>query len=194
MYNTPYLLTSGDRPGDLNRAKELGVFRYFLKPVNPSQLLDAVIQILDTSDSIETEKPRTSTPQVLTKPIRVLLAEDNRVNQVLAIKLLQRMGATVVAVENGEEVIQALNNDGPFDIVLMDVQMPVMGGFETTQAIRQSEKETSEHIPIIALTAHALKGDREKCLEAGMDDYVAKPIRESDLSETLVRYIPSTRS
>jgi CheY-like chemotaxis protein len=129
----------------------------------------------------------------------VLLAEDNVVNQKLAVYLLQKQGHRVTVVGNGREALAALGltdwggprpDEGPFDIVLMDVQMPEMGGFEATGAIRAHERKTGGHVPVIALTAHAMKGDREECLAAGMDDYLAKPIHANDLLGLLARLFP----
>ncbi len=118
------------------------------------------------------------------KNLRVLLAEDNRVNQVLVMHLLDRQGHSVTLAANGREVIRAFER-ADFDLVLMDIQMPEMDGFEATAAIREKERVGGAHVPIIALTAHAMKGDRERCLAAGMDGYIAKPIRESELQEVI---------
>jgi CheY-like chemotaxis protein len=112
--------------------------------------------------------------------LRILLAEDNAVNQLLATKLLRKHGHSVVVANNGQEVLANLRDRG-FDLILMDVNMPVMGGLEATALIREREKSTGGHIPIVALTANAMKGDREKCIAAGMDDYLSKPINAKDL-------------
>ncbi|HUJ21977.1 MAG TPA: response regulator, partial [Bryobacteraceae bacterium] len=112
--------------------------------------------------------------------LHILLAEDNVVNQKLAVRLLEKQGHSVVVAGNGREVLSALY-ERSFDLVLMDIQMPEMDGFEATQAIRETERETGTHLPIIAMTAHAMKGDEERCLEAGMDSYVSKPITPRDL-------------
>jgi CheY-like chemotaxis protein len=119
----------------------------------------------------------------------VLLAEDNLVNQRLAIRLLEKAGHTAVVAGNGKEALAALARQ-PFDLVLMDVEMPEMGGFEATAAIRAREKTTGAHVPIIAMTAHALKGDRERCLAAGMDDYVPKPIQAQELRQAIAAVVP----
>jgi CheY-like chemotaxis protein/HPt (histidine-containing phosphotransfer) domain-containing protein len=120
--------------------------------------------------------------------IRILLAEDNIINQKVALRHLERFGYRADAVANGEEVLSALERI-PYDLILMDVQMPEMDGFEATATIRRKERETGGHIPIIAMTAHALKGDRERCLEAGMDDYVPKPIEPQSLIEVIARWV-----
>ena len=124
------------------------------------------------------------------RKLRVLLAEDNAVNQRLVVKLMEKHGHSLVAVNNGVEALDALER-GTFDVVLMDVQMPELGGFEATACIREREKSTGQHIPVIAMTAHALKGDRERCLEAGMDAYVSKPIQAPLLFEAIDSVVPN---
>jgi CheY-like chemotaxis protein len=136
---------------------------------------------------VEEAPPAAPSPPKL--EARVLLAEDNIVNQKLATRILEKMGFQVEAVNNGAEAIRALEKNF-YDIVLMDVQMPIMDGLAATQAIRAgNESLVNPHIPIIAMTAHALKGDRERCLEAGMDDYVAKPIQPEALIDKLVLWL-----
>jgi two-component system, sensor histidine kinase and response regulator len=122
---------------------------------------------------------------------RLLLVEDNRVNQTLAKRLLERRGHTVVVANNGREALAILEEvtTAGFDLVLMDVQMPEMGGFECTAIIRAKQQVTRFHLPIIAMTAHAMKGDEERCLAAGMDDYLSKPIRPYDLFEVVERQL-----
>ena len=120
---------------------------------------------------------------------RILLAEDNRVNQALARRLLQKQGYTVVIAENGREALIALDTEN-FDLVLMDVQMPEMDGFEATASIREKERTTGTRLPVIAMTAHAMKGDEERCLMAGMDGYISKPISPQKLFEALEKYLP----
>ena len=119
-----------------------------------------------------------------TQPLAVLLAEDNTVNQRLATRLLEKMGHSVALATNGAEAVR-VHGAGRFDVILMDVQMPEMNGFEATARIREHEKRTGEHIPIIALTAHAIQGDRERCLAAGMDDYLSKPLNAGALAGKL---------
>jgi signal transduction histidine kinase/DNA-binding response OmpR family regulator len=185
---TILMLSSGDRAADLARCRELGIAFYLVKPIRQSELLDAILTALGSAPLGNPDvAPTLSDPAVAPgHGLRVLLAEDNEVNQVLAIKMLQKRGHTVTVAENGRLAVAALETQ-VFDIVLMDVQMPEMDGFEATAAIRESEKGTGRHIPIVALTAHAMKGDRERCLAAGMDDYISKPLRADDLHITLAR-------
>ena len=122
--------------------------------------------------------------------LRILLAEDNLVNQTLVVRLLEKRGQNVQVASNGREALEKLKN-ADFDLVLMDIQMPVMGGFEATAAVREMEKGTGKHIPIVALTAHAVNGDRERCLAMGMDGCMAKPIRPEELFEQIESLIPS---
>ncbi|HEY7493651.1 MAG TPA: response regulator, partial [Candidatus Tectomicrobia bacterium] len=120
--------------------------------------------------------------------LRILLAEDNVVNQMVAVRMLENQGHTVVTVSNGHAVLEALAQPG-FDLVLMDVQMPDLDGLEATAIIREQEQHDGTHIPIIAMTAHAMQGDRERCLAAGMDDYISKPMRATDLYATIERLL-----
>jgi len=120
--------------------------------------------------------------------LRILLAEDNPVNQRLASRLLEKRGHSVVVAGNGREALEVLEKEY-FDLVFMDVQMPVMDGFEATAAIRKKEGDSGIHLPVVALTAHAMKGDREKCLAGGMDGYLTKPIQPQELDELLQSYI-----
>ena len=117
---------------------------------------------------------------VTTGPLSILLAEDNEVNQKFALRVLDKAGHITTVVNNGREAVDAMG-DNKFDVILMDVQMPEMDGYEATAEIRRLEQQAGTHIPIIALTAHAMKGDREKCLEAGMDGYITKPIKSKTL-------------
>ncbi len=188
--STLMMLSSANRREDAARCRELGVDTYLTKPVRQSTLLDAIMTSLGPSVSVEDRAaPAPAEPAGGRRKLRLLLAEDNLVNQRLAISLLKKRGHQVVVVGNGREAVEAL--DGPrFDAVLMDVQMPEMDGFEATAAIRALEAKTGSHTPIIAMTAHALKGDRERCLEAGMDAYVSKPLRPQDLFDVLESLTP----
>ncbi len=179
------MLTSGDRPGDVARCDQLGVAAYLLKPVKQSELFDAIVMALGIT-AAEDEAPETlaAEPPAQIAALRVLLAEDSMVNQKLAVGILERRGHAVVVANDGREALAALATQ-TFDVALMDVQMPEMDGLETTAAIRAKEEGTETHMPIVAMTAHAMKGDRERCLAAGMDAYVAKPIRAKELMEAI---------
>lgn len=182
------MLTSTDRRGDYARSKKLGISAYLTKPVKQSELLEAIRMALGsatiekderfliTSQSIQNARPR----------LRILLAEDNPINQKVAIRLLEKRGHTVEAYDDGKKVLNALRNN-QFDLILMDIQMRRMTGYEVTAAIRKKEEKTKKHIPIVAMTAHAMKGDREQCLAAGMDDYLAKPLHPEELFNTIER-------
>ncbi|MBX3026935.1 response regulator [bacterium] len=186
--STVLMLTSDDRPGDLARCRELGIAAYLVKPIRQSELLDAIVTALGSPEpraSAPPPAPRAAGGRVL----RVLLAEDNQVNQRLAVRLLEKRGHQVVVVDNGRDAV-ATAVEQRFDLVLMDVQMPEMDGFEATAALRAAERGTGIRRPIIAMTAHAMKGDRERCLLAGMDDYLAKPIQPSELFELIDRMLP----
>ncbi|MBT3292330.1 MAG: response regulator, partial [Victivallales bacterium] len=140
-----------------------------------SDLLDAISELLGAGGDVLIAGKGTEPPVAEVTPRHVLLAEDGLINQKVAVNLLERRGHVVEVAENGRAALAALERE-TFDLVLMDVQMPEMDGFEATAAIRELERETGEHLPIIAMTAHVMKGDRERCLEAGMDEYLAKPI------------------
>jgi CheY-like chemotaxis protein len=178
------MLTSGDRSEDVSRCKQAGVVAYLLKPVKQSELFNVIVSSLGApaSQAGQDEGPQTVATQPSTSlpSLRILLAEDSLFNQKLALGLLGKRGHEVVVANDGKEAVEACRTQD-FDLVLMDVQMPEMDGFEATAAIRAREQRTGAHLPIIAMTAHAMKGDREKCLEAGMDSYVAKPIHASEL-------------
>ncbi len=179
------MLTSGGRSGDVARCERLGIATFLLKPIKQSELFDAIVQAME-SDSADDSAERLRAGEFTDRlgALRVLLAEDSHVNQRLAVGLLEKYGHHVVVANNGREAV-AYQQSRPFDLILMDVQMPEVDGFEATRIIRASEKKTKRHVPIIAMTAHAMKGDRERCLDAGMDDYVAKPIRARQLFETI---------
>jgi two-component system, sensor histidine kinase and response regulator len=185
------MLTSASQSGDAARCRELGVARYLTKPIGQSELLDAILQAVGGKfqAAAPLSGPVHPLPPERRRGFRILLAEDNLVNRLLAVRLLEKRGHHVQVAGNGREVLEKLET-AEFDLVLMDVQMPVMGGFEATAAIREMEKGTGRHIPIIALTAHAVTGDRERCVAAGMDGYVAKPIHPEELFEQIEALIP----
>jgi PAS domain S-box-containing protein len=176
------MLSSNARQGDAARAKALGAAAYIVKPVRPSELLEAIVHALNISFESTVQSPGSSIAAVGSHgpSLRILVAEDNPINQMLAVRVLEKAGHRMAVANNGEEVLAAVARE-PFDLVLMDVQMPVMDGFEATALIRQQEKGSRRRLPIVAMTAHAMKGDREKCLEAGMDGYVTKPIQKDEL-------------
>jgi PAS domain S-box-containing protein len=187
------LLSSSLRQNEAARCHELGIGNYLAKPVQPSELLDAILAALSkTLVILEPQPAMRPSPQQTAGKIKILLAEDNAVNRKLAITLLEKRGYAVVVAENGQEALDALARE-KVDLVLMDVQMPVMDGFEAIHAIRSREQSNGAHLPIIALTAHAMKGDRERCLEAGADEYVSKPIRLSELLAA-IEQVTSTAS
>jgi len=179
------LLSSSLRQGEAARCRELRVGSYLAKPVQPSELLDRVLTALARHPLPADQPPGAQGPvEERKQKMRILLAEDNSVNRKLAVTLLQKRGHEVMVAENGQEVLDVLELER-VDLVLMDVQMPVMDGLEAIRAIRMKEQSTGAHLPIIALTAHAMKGDRERCLAAGADEYVAKPIRLAELSAAM---------
>jgi CheY-like chemotaxis protein/HPt (histidine-containing phosphotransfer) domain-containing protein len=153
--------------------------------------LRALVRALDAGSAVE-PPPRPPSPRpVSIRPLRILLAEDNPMNQKLAVRLLQKHGHSVTVAGTGREALDALFGAGPpFDVVLMDVQMPDMDGLEAAAAIRDREKTTGRHVPVIAMTAHAMKGDEDRCLTAGMDAYIAKPIKPDALFAALERFVP----
>ncbi len=189
------LLSSADSQHDAARCRRAGVAGYLTKPVKQSELLDAIVIALDPLTKNKAEKigrhhrQRQSMP-CPSRPMCVLLVEDNATNRLLAVTLLEKAGHVVHSAHNGKEALDALQQRS-FDIVLMDVQMPEMDGFGATARIRERECATGEHIPIVAMTAHAMKGDRVRCLEAGMDGYVSKPITAESLYEALALFAPS---
>ena len=176
------MLTSSEQTSDAIRCRELGIQQYLVKPISQMELLDALLKALADVQKQKRPTPRAVAAHVIGRSI--LLAEDNKVNQKLAQKLLDKMGHRVVLASNGMEALRALDSEH-FDLVLMDVQMPEMDGFEATTKIRMQERQSGEHIPVIAMTAHAMTGDRERCLKAGMDDYISKPIRAKELREII---------
>ncbi len=184
------LLTSAGRRGDGARCKKLGISGYLTKPIKQAELFKIIMSVLveRTADDILTESRfitrHTIREEWPKQTLKILLAEDNLINQKFTIKLLENMGHSALPAKNGQEALNVLENH-PVDLVLMDVQMPDMDGFEATGIIREREKSSGAHLPIIAMTAYALKGDREKCLEAGMDAYISKPIKIPELIEVI---------
>ena len=179
------MLSSADQLEAAARCRELGIAGHVTKPVRQSELLDAIVNALGHgADTSHLVRPVPEPALRTAKPLRVLLAEDNAVNQRLAVRLLEKWGHTVVVAGNGLKAIETWEQE-PFNLILMDVQMPEMSGLEATAVIRERERFAGSSIPIIAMTAHAMEGDREKCLAAGMDHYVTKPIDQRKLFEAV---------
>ena len=173
---TIMMLSSSGHFGESSRCRELGIATHLTKPVDQRELLSAIGRIVAHEPGQRARLPSSMLPAELPeRRLHVLLAEDNAVNQRLAASLLERRGHKVTVAPDGRKALAAIRRE-PFDVVLMDVQMPEMGGFEATAAIRALERETGSHVAIIAMTAHAMKGDRERCLAAGMDEYLTKPL------------------
>ncbi len=188
--DTIMLLGSGGFRGDAARCRELGVAAYLSKPIGRTELHAAILAVVGRQSSAADSSPaalvtRHSLREAgVTRAYKILLAEDDRVNQLLAVRLLRRLGHQVELASDGRETIAALAKQR-FDVVLLDIQMPLMDGFEVISRIREEEKQTGAHLPVIAMTAHALTGDRERCLACGMDGYVAKPVRHQELIEAI---------
>jgi CheY-like chemotaxis protein len=190
--STIMMLTSGGQRGDAQRCQTLGIAAYLLKPVRQSELREAIIRVLSSRQSKE------STPMITrsslreaavgSKTLKILLVEDNLVNQKLASRLLEKRNHSVAVALNGREALAALGKS-QFDLVLMDMQMPEMDGFEATTILREREKSTGKHQPVIAMTALAMNGDRERCMAVGMDGYLSKPIRPQELDEVLDSFL-----
>ncbi|MBD3232540.1 MAG: PAS domain S-box protein [candidate division Zixibacteria bacterium] len=186
------ILTSAGKFDQAKNRKDLSVNSILMKPIKQSMLFDMIVNTVTEDHNQKEAKPEltkeSSTPD---KSLNIILAEDNRINQKIAVHLLEKQQHSVTVVENGKEVLELLGT-GKFDLILMDVQMPVMNGLEASKQIRTEEKNTSYHIPIVAMTAHALKGDRERCLEAGMDEYLSKPIKAAELQRVIAKVMGSS--
>jgi CheY-like chemotaxis protein len=180
------ILSSGGSSADSVRGRKLGISASLTKPILPAELLEAICNTLGK------QKPHPASPSEAPhkepagprSALRILLAEDNEVNQEVSGRMLEKMGHDVKVVENGREVLAILESD-QFDVVIMDIEMPEMDGFAATRAIREKEKLSGKHQKILAMTAHAMSGDKQRCLDGGMDAYIAKPIRPAKLFETL---------
>jgi signal transduction histidine kinase/DNA-binding response OmpR family regulator len=192
--NAILMLTSDRRPGDAARCRALGVADHLIKPIQHHELRRAMNALIDRRDGRQPAAPAAAADtsgSPSRRRWRVLVAEDNAVNQRLASAMLARLGHDAVIVQDGAEAVAAVARDR-FDLVFMDVQMPTMGGFDATAAIRAAERGTGARVPIVAMTAHAMSGDRERCLEAGMDDYVTKPVSLAVIEGTLQRLLATT--
>ena len=192
--STIMMLTSADRQGAYDRCRRLGISAILLKPLKQSELQQSIIESLGRADRSQRRTAPSADSLAESGPsLNILLAEDNQTNQLVAIGLLKKLGHTVQIAENGQLVLDALQNN-QFDVVLMDVQMPVMDGLSAVKAIRDLEKNTDRHQPVIAMTAHAMSGDRQRCLDAGMDDYISKPINREAVVAALARIIEGSGS
>ena len=192
---TIMMLTSGGPSSDAARCRELGITSYLTKPIKQSELLNAICTALHISAVTVQDTPRLPPPSRMQsqRPLHILLVEDNAINQRLTVRLLQRWGHSVVVAGNGKEALAALARE-TFALVLMDVQMSDMDGLATTAVIRTQEQTTGTHIPIVALTAHAMQEDRERCLAAGMDAYLSKPLQAPQLFQLIDSLVPGTAS
>ncbi len=180
------MLSSAGRSEDAARCRQLGIALYLTKPLKQSELLDAILTARHEAGADGEPRVAEHGAPADGRRLRILLAEDNVVNQRVAVRLLEKAGHAVSLADTGRQAVEAVAHE-PFDLVLMDVQMPDLNGLEATAAIRRDEQATGRHVPIIAMTAHAMKGDRERCLEAGMDGYISKPVRAHDLFEAIAR-------
>jgi len=188
------LLTSGTRPGDLGRSAQLGVSSHLMKPIKQSELLEAIMVAFgQVQRTHELGDATNEADQPALPSLNILLAEDGLANQTLATAVLGKWGHNVEVAENGRIAFEKYLT-GEYDIILMDVQMPEMDGYQATQAIRNHERTEGGRIPIVAMTARAMKGDRERCLESGMDEYVSKPIRRKDLYDAMAKFFPALQT
>jgi CheY-like chemotaxis protein/nitrogen-specific signal transduction histidine kinase/HPt (histidine-containing phosphotransfer) domain-containing protein len=185
------MLTSSGQPEEAARCRALGIDTYLMKPVKQPDLLDGILAALRLSlQRPGSARPGGAAAPEAGRPLRILLAEDNVVNQKLATRMLEQQGHAVTVAAHGKAALAALERQA-FDVVLMDMEMPEMGGLEATVRLRGREKGTGRHVPVIAMTANAMKGDRERCLDAGMDGYVTKPIQPAELWEALHALVPA---
>jgi signal transduction histidine kinase/DNA-binding response OmpR family regulator len=190
---TVIMLSSGNGIGDMERGRRAGVHACLTKPVSQRELQEAILRALGAQLQIQSAQagkpasPSNGARAHSIEPLRILLAEDNIVNQKVVLRVLEREGHRVVVAGNGREALAALERE-VFHLVLMDVQMPEMDGFEAASAIRARERFTGVRLPIVAMTAHAMSGDRERCLAAGMDGYIAKPVHKAELLEVIGRF------
>jgi len=194
------MFTSIGQRGDIERMSEIGFAAYLTKPLKQSQLHDCLVTLLkERTSEVDSKQPVTEHTIAEDRKMnfKILLAEDSLVNQKVATKMLQKLGCQVDLAGNGQEAVEMVQNS-PYDLLFMDCQMPVIDGYEATAEIRKWESETQMaaspsdspgvRIPIVAMTANAMKGDREACLAAGMDDYISKPIKTEKLQDALARW------
>jgi CheY-like chemotaxis protein len=207
--STLVMLTSAGRSGDVARCEQLGIHAYLMKPVKQSDLLNTILQALErthqkrqSSDLLPSASPLGGEAlggrEVESLPgparsLRVLLVEDSPINQKLGLRLLEKQGHQVVVADNGLVALERLNQE-QFDLVLMDVQMPELDGLEATKRLRSQEAGSGRRVPVLAMTARAMKGDRERCLESGMDGYLTKPIRPQELFDAIASVLATSET
>jgi two-component system sensor histidine kinase/response regulator len=190
------LLTSGDRPGDLSRARQVGISANLLKPLQQRELMETILRVMGRPGDpeellVNPAVVRPSVPEGLVGvPLRILVAEDNEFNRDLLEHLLARLGLSAAMAVNGREALALLERE-PFDLLLLDIHMPELDGFQVVGAIRERERTAGRHLPVIALTARSRQEDRERCLRAGMDEYLAKPFNAADLWAAIDRVLRS---
>ena len=181
------MISSGSSPVDADMCEKHGISRFMTKPVIASELLNEVLRQFGQHIEVSEDRPTIASTVPRVHPRRVLLVEDNEINRRVALGLLRSRGHQAVVAVNGQEAVDTLATQ-EFDVVLMDMQMPVMDGYEATTEIRKRERQTGGHIPIVAMTAEALKGDRERCIETGMDEYVSKPISAAAMYRAIEKF------
>ncbi len=183
------ILTSARQGGEGNRCRNLGIHAFLLKPIRKSELLSAILNVLGRHDeNRSTGSPTPLETRADSRPLRILLAEDNPINQTVVVRMLEKMGHSPAIAPDGQQALSMYSTQS-FDLIFMDVQMPVMDGLTATMKIRELEKTSGAHIPIVAMTAHAMKGDKERCLEAGMDGYLSKPISSRGIEDVIARLV-----
>ncbi len=196
MQTTPVImLSSSTQKGNSDRCRALGIHTYLKKPIIQSELFNAIIETINATPVVESNKAHevATNETTYSRSLKLLLTEDNPVNQMFAVAILEKRGHTVRIANNGQEALDMLAKE-EFDAVLMDIQMPVMDGLEATRQIRAREKSTGRHIPIVAMTAHAMQRDKDECFQVGMDHYVSKPVRTEHLFEILEGIAPSMQA
>ncbi|NNM26689.1 MAG: response regulator, partial [Phycisphaerales bacterium] len=183
------MVSSAAQASDAQRCREVGIDRYLTKPVVHSDLSEAIIDVMGVVSARGRAAGEDADGETNGRGrLRILLAEDGLVNQKVAVVLLGKLGHDVTVVDNGKRALEAVDAE-PFDLVLMDMQMPIMDGLEATRQIRERERSTGRHLPIVAMTAAAMKGDRERCLDAGMDAYLSKPFQQREVVAVLESFV-----
>lgn len=182
------MLTSADQSRDVRRCRELGVRAYILKPVRKSELLAACLAVLgDATKRLSSESGSATRPIAGPTGTRILLVEDNPVNQRVAARMMESQGHFVRIAGDGGEALSILSQE-EFDLIFMDIQMPGIDGLNATRTIRDRERQTGGHVPIVAMTAHAMRGDEERCIEAGMDGYLSKPVSGKAIAQAIQKF------